>query len=63
MLNDKMIRVPEPLYKLMLQANAIIYVQLAIGSVCDKDIAEYKRLEAEYESWQKELYANREEGV
>ena len=61
--NDKMIRVPEPLYKLMLQANAIIHVQLALGSVCDKDIVEYKRLEAEYDSWQKELYANHEEGV
>lgn len=61
--NNKMVPVPEPLYRLMLQANAIVHTQLAIGSVCDESIEEYKRLEAEYDTWYKELYANCEEGV
>ena len=61
--NDKMVKVPEPLYRLMLQANAIVHAQLTMGHVCDKDIDEYKRLSDEYDAWHKELYANREEGV
>lgn len=61
--NDKMVPVPEPLYKLMLQADAIVHTQLAMGSVSDEGIEEYKRLSAEYDTWRKQLYANREEGV
>lgn len=61
--NDKIVKVPEPLYRLMLQANAIVHAQLAMGHVCDEAIDEYKRLSDEYDTWRKELYANREEGV
>lgn len=61
--NDKMVPVPEPLYRLMLQANAIVRTKLAVGSVRDENLEEYKRLSAEYDTWYKKLYANREEGV
>ena len=55
--------ISEPLYRLLLQANALVHAYKVYGEITESQMAEYNKLDDEYQAWYKKLYANREEGV